>query len=283
MLHYVQYVCCVTASGEEVCGGGSGSSKGGSRKEYGPGSAAPSPSPGGGSHSSLHDDYDASPSSWPRPPSSPVSLVTRRSNDSPDISADGIDNTKAFHKRYVYCCLLISTSLNNCLVILFHTYRLQSSSDISVEFTLCIFSFLSSLGNLWFSTIQEIWAFSEPSFIHKAHQKPKSAVFFWSVDGDWLNVFFVFVTLMIILLLLSNCKEWMTLYSFTFKVNLIQSYVEIRDIRVEIFKFDWLRKQTISKFFINIFYTFHVLHLCGIHIDPHSPRVLITLKPWKVA
>ncbi|XP_035452854.1 trithorax group protein osa isoform X5 [Spodoptera frugiperda] len=60
------------ASGEEACGGGSGSSKGGSRKEYGAGSAAPSPSPGGGSHSSLHDDYDASPSSWPRPPSSPV-------------------------------------------------------------------------------------------------------------------------------------------------------------------------------------------------------------------
>lgn len=72
-------VCVVAASGEEACGGGSGSSKGGSRKEYGAGSAAPSPSPGGGSHSSLHDDYDASPSSWPRPPSSPVSLATRYS------------------------------------------------------------------------------------------------------------------------------------------------------------------------------------------------------------
>lgn len=52
------------ASGEE-CSSGKG------RKEYS-GSAAPSPSPGGASHSSLHDDYDASPSSWPRPPSSPV-------------------------------------------------------------------------------------------------------------------------------------------------------------------------------------------------------------------
>ncbi|XP_072933275.1 trithorax group protein osa isoform X3 [Epargyreus clarus] len=56
------------ASGEEQCG-----TPKSSRKEYGPGSAAPSPSPGGGSHSSAHDDYEASPSAWPRPPSSPKS------------------------------------------------------------------------------------------------------------------------------------------------------------------------------------------------------------------
>lgn len=55
------------ASGEEPCSTPKG------RKDFGPGSAAPSPSPGAGSHSSAHDDYDASPSSWPRPPSSPVS------------------------------------------------------------------------------------------------------------------------------------------------------------------------------------------------------------------
>lgn len=55
------------ASGEEQCGTPKGRGK-----EYGASSAAPSPSPGAGSHSSVHDDYDASPS-WPRPPSSPVS------------------------------------------------------------------------------------------------------------------------------------------------------------------------------------------------------------------
>ncbi|XP_039759780.1 trithorax group protein osa-like isoform X6 [Pararge aegeria] len=55
------------ASGEEPCG-----TPKSSRKDYGPGSAAPSPSPGGASHSSAHDDYDATPSPWPRPPSSPV-------------------------------------------------------------------------------------------------------------------------------------------------------------------------------------------------------------------
>ncbi|KAI8437508.1 hypothetical protein MSG28_011820 [Choristoneura fumiferana] len=54
------------ASGEEPCSTPKG------RKDFGPGSVAPSPSPGAGSHSSAHDDYDASPSSWPRPPSSPV-------------------------------------------------------------------------------------------------------------------------------------------------------------------------------------------------------------------
>ncbi|XP_028170333.1 trithorax group protein osa [Ostrinia furnacalis] len=54
------------ASGEEPCGTPKGRGK-----DYGASSAAPSPSPGGGSHSSVHDDYDASPS-WPRPPSSPV-------------------------------------------------------------------------------------------------------------------------------------------------------------------------------------------------------------------
>ncbi|KAL0868394.1 hypothetical protein ABMA27_007907 [Loxostege sticticalis] len=54
------------ASGEEQCGTPKGRGK-----EYGASSAAPSPSPGAGSHSSVHDDYDASPS-WPRPPSSPV-------------------------------------------------------------------------------------------------------------------------------------------------------------------------------------------------------------------
>ncbi|XP_069361885.1 trithorax group protein osa isoform X3 [Maniola hyperantus] len=56
------------ASGEEPCG-----TPKASRKEFGAGSAAPSPSPGGASHSSAHDDYDAAPSPWPRPPSSPKS------------------------------------------------------------------------------------------------------------------------------------------------------------------------------------------------------------------
>lgn len=60
------------ASGEEPCAG-PGTPK--ARKDYGAGSAAPSPSPGGASHSSAHDDYDAAPSPWPRPPSSPVSTT----------------------------------------------------------------------------------------------------------------------------------------------------------------------------------------------------------------
>lgn len=54
------------ASGEEA---GCVTPRGSGR---GPGGGAPSP--GAASHASAHDDYDASPSSWPRTPSSPVSF-----------------------------------------------------------------------------------------------------------------------------------------------------------------------------------------------------------------